>query len=114
MQKGIAIALVLALAAAGGCGSECGSDDSSLSTPTLIVENRGAETAVLDLRYEHDGKAIYREVTLPAKENFTGEYPDLGTLRLTAGRESDGLLLLQETFIREDFAGGYLTVTIRP
>ena len=112
MKKGIAVALLLA--AAGGCGSECGSDDSIPSTPTLIVENRGTETAVLQLWYEHGGKLVIREVTLPAKENFTDEYPDLGTLRLTAGRKSDGLMLLQETFFLDDFAGGYLTVTIRP
>jgi hypothetical protein len=116
MKLRIAVPALLAMAAfGGGCDPGCGSDEEVRVVPTLIVANRGeVETAVVDLWYEHDGVQSHREVTLPPKQNFEQEYPDLGTLRLAAGRLRDGFLLIQGTFGIDDFIGGYLTIDLRP
>lgn len=120
------MAVVLFALALGGCleddeeefWDDGGYDDSpqeeTVSFPTLIVENRGEETALLELWYTHDGVQTYREVTLPAGDDFQETYPDLGAVKLMAGRLRDGLLLVQDTFGKADFRGGTLNIEIRP
>jgi|SRR6185436_10127122 hypothetical protein len=117
MKLRIAVPALLAMAAfAGGCGSECDSDEEGvLLSPTLIVVNNGdLESAILDLTYEHDGLQSHREVTLAPGKRFAQAYPELGTLRLAAGRLRDGFLLIQGTFGINDFINGFLTIDLRP
>jgi hypothetical protein len=119
MKIGIAVALgTLVLS---GCVEDDEDDlfddpapEATVTCPTLIVENRGQETALLELWYMHDGLQTHREVTLPANNNFQQRYPDLGTVRLIAGRLSDGFLLLQDTFEKVDFPNDVLRIAITP
>jgi hypothetical protein len=122
MKKGIA--LVLCALVLNGCLEGDDEDDlfddddeveeETVTSPTLIVENRGEETALLELWYTHDGVQSYREATLPAGDTFREEYPDLGTVKLMAGRLRDGLLLVHDTFEKADFRNGTLTLALRP
>ena len=122
MKKGIAVALCALVL--NGCTEDDPDDlfaddqnsteEAVISYPTLIVENRGEETALLKLWYTHGGVQTYREVTLPAHNNFQREYPNLGTVRLIAGRLSDGFLLVQDTFEKADFPNDVLRIAISP
>jgi len=115
MKYGIAAAALLGIQALVGCYDD-EPYDSDDSTPTLVVENRGDETAVLELWYHHGDAVTYREVELGAKQNFVHDYPDLGTLSVMMGRMSDGVLLLQDKFVRDDFCeyGTTLTIVLLP
>lgn len=119
------IAAMLCVLVLGGCleeedddswegGLDSTTEEETISCPTLIVENRGQETALLELWYTHAGRTTYREVTLPAGNNFRQTYPDLGTVKLIAGRLRDGLLLVQETFEKADFPNNLLRIALSP
>jgi len=117
MKLRIAVPALLAMVAfGGGCDSGCESAEEEVQVvPTLIVANRrDLESAVLDLTYEHDGLQTHREVTLAPGKSFWQGYPELGTLRLAAGRLRDGFLLIQGTFGIDDFVDGVLTIDLRP